>query len=110
MKTTYKTILLMELMRSGNESRRRHFYFKTCKRESRKTTFDYKKCAWKKGHQTIYVYIYLLMVGYGCYRTGHSACGLSSTSWSLREHIWCGCEEVVPQWMIFPTNGCPNDS
>ena len=42
------------------------------------------------------------MVGYGCYRTGHSACGPSSISWSLRAHVWCGCEEVVPQWMIFP--------
>ena len=50
------------------------------------------------------------MVGYGCYRTGHSACGPSSTSWSLMAHVWCGCEEVVPQWMIFPMDGCPNDS
>ena len=33
MKITYKTILLMELMQSDNESRRRHFYFITCKRD-----------------------------------------------------------------------------
>ena len=41
------------------------------------------------------------MVGYGCYRAAQSACGPSSTSWSLRAHVWCGCEEVVPQWMMF---------
>ena len=65
-----------------------------------------RKCAGKArspNNNIIICITYLcLMVGYGCYRECHSACCPSSTSWSLRAHVWCGCEEVVPQWMIFP--------
>ena len=31
---------------------------------------------------------YLLMDTYGRYRTGHSACGPISASWSLMAHVW----------------------
>ena len=41
-------------------------------------------------------------VSYGSYWTGHSSYGPLSSSWSLTECVWPGCEEVMPRWMIWP--------
>ena len=65
-----------------------------------------RKCAGKapSPNNICIYYIYLLIVGYGCYRTGHSACGPLVTQGTCLVWLRGSCTTVDDL-----SNGCPND-